>query len=101
MQDPLAGFSPINVALGLFFFWLNFPTPLGFALGDALLVVWTQTAARLGDFWGDAGPPSPGLFVPQPLEATEALWSHPIYSHGTFGHISTQKAKTRGERGDV
>lgn len=54
---------PLKCGLGAFFFFflhLVSPVPLGFTLGEVLLVVWTQTGACLGDFGGDAGPPSLG-----------------------------------------
>lgn len=47
-----------------------------------LLVGWTPSV----DCLGGCGSPFPGIFVPQPLEATEALCSQLIYPGRTFGH---------------
>lgn len=49
-----------------------------------------QSAASLGGF-GGLWVPFPGIFVPQPLEATEALCSRLIYSGRTFGHTLAPK----------
>ena len=43
-----------------FFFWLHFPTPLGFTLGEELLTVWTQTVA----FGGGMQVPHPWALCP-------------------------------------
>lgn len=55
-----------------------------------LVVRWTPSAASLGGF-GGLWVPFPGIFVPQPLEATEALCSRLIYSGRTFGHTLAPK----------
>lgn len=70
MQHHPAGCSPISHGLGGF--WGDLPLPLGLPVGRVVSGGMDPQCCLFGGF-GGCGCPFPGIFVPQPLEATEAL----------------------------
>lgn len=80
----LLGAPPPQMWLGFFLCVFSFPCAFGFHPGRRASRGVDPNRCLFGGFWGGCGSPIPGLFVPQPLEATEALSSLLIYSRGTF-----------------
>lgn len=91
MQHHPAGCSPISHGPGAFLGGLSLSLFCLYPWEEWLLVGWTPSAACLGAA-GGCGAPFPGIFVPQPLEATGALCSRQIYSGRTFGHTLAPKS---------